>query len=139
MAKDYSSIVVSSRARLSRCLQDVPFPSKMDVEVGDKIISKVYNAIAEQDDFKVYKIKDIPRDDAFVLQEKHLISYDLIENVECGGVCINSSETISVMINEEDHIREQCLLSGLNLETAYRMLEKVDNQICKKLEFFRKI
>ena len=33
MAKDYSSIVVSSRARLSRCLEGVPFPSKMDVDV----------------------------------------------------------------------------------------------------------
>ena len=134
MAKDYSSIVVSSRARLSRCLAGVPFPSKMDVDVGNKIISKVYNAIAEQDDFKVYKIKELPRDDAFVLQEKHLISYDLIENSECGGACINANETISIMINEEDHIREQCLLSGLNLDNAYRMLEKIDNQICKKLD-----
>lgn len=134
MAKDYSSIVVSSRARLSRCLDGVPFPSKMDSDTGDKIINKVFNAISSQDDFKLYKIKELPKDDAFVLQEKHLISYDLIENSECGGACINSSETISIMINEEDHIREQCLLSGLNLDTAYRILEKIDNQICKKLD-----
>lgn len=134
MAKDYSSIVVSSRARLSRCLDKVPFPSKLDADDGDKIIDKVYAAICDQDDFKLYKIKDLSRDDAFIMQEKHLISYDLIENSECGGVCINSNETIAVMINEEDHIREQCLLSGLNLDLAYKMIDKIDNQICKKLD-----
>lgn len=134
MAKDYSSIVVSSRARLSRCLDGVPFPSKMDIEMGNKIINKVYNAISVEEDFKVYTIKDLPKNDAYVLQEKHLISYDLIENRDCGGVCINANETIAIMINEEDHIREQCLLSGLNLDAAYRALEKIDNQICKKLD-----
>lgn len=134
MAKDYSSIVVSSRVRLSRCLEGVPFPSKMDSETGNKVVNKVYNAIAEEDDFKVYKIKDIPQDDAYVLQEKHLISHDLIENNECGAAFINEAETISIMVNEEDHIREQCLLGGLNLESAYRLLEKIDKQICKKID-----
>lgn len=134
MAKDYSSIVVSSRARLSRCLDQVPFPNKIDAAVGDKIINQVYRAIAEEDSFKVYKMKDLSKNDAYVLQEKHLISHDLIENIECGGVCINEPETISIMINEEDHIREQCILPGLNLEGAYKLLDKIDQQICKKLD-----
>ena len=134
MAKDYSSIVVSSRARLSRCLENVPFPSKLSADVGNKIINMVYNAISKEEDFKVYKIAELPINDAYILQEKHLISHDLIENSECGGACINEDETISIMINEEDHIREQCLLPGLNLESAYRKLEKIDNQICKNLD-----
>lgn len=132
--KDYSSIVVSSRVRLSRCFDGVPFPSKMDGETGRRIIRKVYNAISPEEEFALYTIKDLPRNEAYIMQEKHLISHDLIENEESGAVCVNKSETIAIMINEEDHIREQCLLKGNNLEMAYQMLEKIDNQICKKLD-----
>lgn len=134
MAKDYSSIVVSSRVRLSRCLDNVPFPSRMDAEVGNKIINKVYNAISNSDDFKLYAIKDLPKNDAYIMQEKHLISHDLIENTQCGAVCINTDESIAIMINEEDHIREQCIVSGLNVDVAYRRLEKIDQEICKKID-----
>lgn len=134
MAKDYSSIVVSSRVRLSRCLDNLPFPSRMSASDGAKIIGKVYNAIKDVDDFTVYKMSEISKNDAYILQEKHLISHDLIENRESGGVCINSTETVAIMINEEDHIREQCVISGLNLDTAYRTLCKSDDQICKKLD-----
>ena len=132
--KDYSSIVVSSRIRLSRCLDGVPFPSKMDAETGRKIIRKVYNAISSEDDFALYTMKDLPHDEAYIMQEKHLISHDLIENQESGAVCVNSDETISIMINEEDHIREQCLMKGFAIEKAYNELEKIDNQICKKID-----
>ena len=134
MMKDYSSIVVSSRIRLSRCLDGVPFPSKMDAETGRKIIRKVYNAISGEDEFSLYTMRDLPRDEAYIMQEKHLISHDLIANEEFGAVCVNNDETISIMINEEDHIREQCLLKGLSLETAYQKLEKIDNLICKKID-----
>lgn len=132
--KDYSSIVVSSRVRLSRCLDGVAFPSKMDGETGRKIIRKVYNAICTEEEFDLYTIQDLPRNEAYIMQEKHLISHDLIENEDSGAVCVNKNQTIAIMINEEDHIREQCLLSGNNLEKAYKMLEKIDNQICKKLD-----
>ena len=134
MAKDYSSIVVSSRVRLSRCLDGVPFPAKMDELTGKKVIRKVYNAISGEDDFSLYVMKDLPKDDAYVMQEKHLISHDLIENVEYGAVMINADETISIMINEEDHIREQCLIPGLCLEQAYQKLNRIDQQICKKID-----
>ena len=132
--KDYSSIVVSSRVRLSRCLDSVPFPSKMSKEDGNKVVRKVYNAISGADDFKLYTMKDLPESEAYIMQEKHLISHDLIENNQTGAVCINDAETISIMINEEDHIREQCIMLGLNLEKAYSTLSKIDEQICKKID-----
>ena len=135
MAKDYSSIVVSSRARLSRCFADVPFPSKMTEEDGRKIIKKVYNVLSVDDEnFKLYTMKEIPKSEAYIMQEKHLISHDLIENHESGAVLINEDETISIMINEEDHLREQCILKGLNIETAYDIINKIDDKICKKLD-----
>lgn len=134
MQKDYSSIIVSSRARLSRCIEGIPFPSKMSEEDGMKIISKVYNSISSEDDFKLYKMKDISKNDAYIMQEKHLISHDLIENDKVGAALINNAETISVMINEEDHLREQCILPGLNIDAAYKIIDKIDDQICKKLD-----
>ena len=134
MAKDYSSIVVSSRVRLSRCLENYPFPSKMNAEQGNKVIAKVYNALADNDDFKLYKMNELPKNEAYILQEKHLISHDLIENFESGAVMINGAENVSVMINEEDHIREQCIVPGMNLDLAYRTLDAIDQEICKKID-----
>lgn len=133
MVKDYSSIIVSSRVRLSRCLENVPFPSKMTAHDGEGVISSVYNAITQCQNFKLYKMKDLQKNDAYILQEKHLISPDLIENNEFGAVCINDDENIAIMINEEDHLREQCLLPGLNIEKAFGELDIIDNALCKKL------
>lgn len=133
MAKDYSSIIVSSRVRLSRCLSDVPFPSKMTKAQGQQVIAGVRKALPDTE-FDLYKMTDLPKNEAYILQEKHLISPDLIEGSDFGAVCINTSETVAVMINEEDHLREQCILPGLNIEKAYSELNKVDNLLCKHLD-----
>ncbi len=133
MAKDYSSIVVSSRARLSRCLQGVPFPNKMTAAQGDKVILQVTEALSGQD-FDIFKMSELPKNEAYILQEKHLISHDLIENRDFGAVCINLAQTVSVMVNEEDHLREQCIMPGLAIDKAYATLSKVDSLLCKNLD-----
>ena len=68
------------------------------------------------------------------MKERHLISSNLIENVSCGAALINQDETVSIMVNEEDHVREQCFMKGLRLAEAYQKLDKIDDDLSKNLD-----
>ena len=130
---DISSIVMSSRIRLARNLDKLPMPPRLSGENGFKVLKLVADSVSGLDDFKIYTIKSLPDIDAHVLQEKHLISKDLLDKKDFGAVILNTDETISIMVNEEDHIREQCFLRGLELERAYQMLNALDDKMLKKL------
>lgn len=69
-----------------------------------------------------------------VLVEKHLISPNLA-GTEYGACLLSESEHISVMLNEEDHIRIQCLFSGLQLSEALQSANQIDNWIEKEVEY----
>ena len=130
---DISSIVISSRIRLARNLADFAMPQQISVEEGHRVLKKVAESVRGLDDFKVYTMGALPKQDACVMQEKHLISQDLLEKKDYGAVILSSDETISIMVNEEDHIREQCFLRGLELEKAYEKLNSLDDKMLSKL------
>jgi protein arginine kinase len=67
------------------------------------------------------------------MKERHLISQNLIDNRMGGAVLINQDESISVMVNEEDVIREQCFMKGLKLTEAFKRLDKIDDDLDKNL------
>ena len=130
---DISSIVISSRIRLARNLADFAMPQQISVEEGHRVLKKVAESVRGLDDFKVYAMGSLPKQDACVMQEKHLISQDLLEKKDYGAVILSSDETISIMVNEEDHIREQCFLRGLELEKAYEKLNSLDDKMLSNL------
>lgn len=132
---DYASVVVSSRIRLARNLNKIAFPTRLSKEKGRIVRDKIIEAIEPVDNFKVYPMNVLTNKDAMVMHEKHLISRNLVENKDFGAVCVNIDETVSVMINEEDHIREQCILRGLSLEKAFDTLNKIDNTLAGSLDF----
>jgi protein arginine kinase len=68
------------------------------------------------------------------MHEKRLISNRLIDAYGYGAVILSEDENISIMINESDHLVEQCSLSGLNLISAYDRLNAIDNQILSNLD-----
>lgn len=132
--KDISSIVVSSRVRLARNLDKMPMPPRLNGEKGYQVLKKVVDSVKGLDEFKIYTIKQLPEADAHVMQEKHLISNDLLEKQDFGAVILNADESISIMVNEEDHLREQCFLRGLELEKAFETLNDYDNKMLSKLD-----
>ena len=67
------------------------------------------------------QIKDLSELNRQVLVEKHLISPKLANSRIEGSVLLSEDESVSVMINEEDHIRMQCLFPGLQIEEAYAL------------------
>ncbi len=133
---DYSKIVVSTRVRLARNLEGYPFPSHLKSDRQAKeIIRLVTSALARLDEFKIYYMDKITEAEAVSLKENHLISPNLISNNRCSAVLINREESVSIMINEEDHLREQCIVNGFDLRMAYETMSEIDGRISNSMKF----
>lgn len=130
-----SDIALSSRVRLARNINGYGFPVKTGAERLSEIIKPVFNELSKIGKFKLHLMNGGNPVEAHALKEKHLISSDLIENISIGAALISEDETVSVMVNEEDHIRQQCVLKGFNLISAYNNLDKIDDLLSKKLSF----
>src|SRR5437764_11721876 len=70
-----------------------------------------------------------------VLVERHLISREHAVKAAGSAVIMNRRQTLSIMINEEDHLRLQSMRSGLQLKQAYKLLDKIDTALESELEF----
>jgi protein arginine kinase len=131
--------VLSSRIRLARNISKIPFSHKLNTEEAKQIIQLVegafYTSAHMKEDFTTNYLYD--KDIIFkqVFLEKHLISKNLIDNNDKSAFILNNNETISIMINEEDHIRIQCITSGLNLGEAYDFSNKIDNLLEENLDY----
>lgn len=128
-----NSIIISSRIRLARSLNNYLFPSKLQGESGYRVIKEVADVVLPLGNYRVFTMQQLPVLDAEVMQEKHLISNILLENKDNGAVILSEDETVSIMVNEEDHIRAQCFLKGLSLEKAYETISKIDDALTSKL------
>lgn len=135
-----SDIVVSSRVRLARNFNAYPFPHRSLPEHQKCVIQETCDALFSnnpklKENFSLVRFKNILPTERQVLVENHLVSKELAEsNLEVGAL-ISKDEQISIMFNEEDHLRIQCLASGLQLEKAFDLCNYLDNIISEKVEY----
>lgn len=131
--------VLSSRIRLARNIDKIPFPHKLDKEQAKQIIKLVedafYTSVHMEEKFVTNYLNDKDMVSKQVFLERHLISKNLINNNDKSAFILDNNETISIMINEEDHIRIQCITSGLDLKEVYDFSDKIDNMLEEKLEY----
>lgn len=135
-----SDIVISSRVRLARNLRDFPFPFKMNREQEAKVLERVKDSVAKSKSEFINKIFFVELNhlnpiDKQALVEKHLISPDLAESQRVCGALISEDEKISIMINEEDHLRMQCLFSGMQLDKAWELCNRIDDMLEESVGF----
>lgn len=129
--KQYDNLVIiSSRVRLARNICGYNFPAKLSIEDAKSVISKVFDILNK---FENYKITDLHKTILYSLKEKHLISQNLIDSNEKGALSLSADEKICVMINEEEHLRLQCILKGYNLNYALVKLNEVDDLLLENL------
>ena len=132
-------VVISSRIRLARNVSKYPFPIKMNKEQEAAVINDVRNAtdIFSQPDKKLYYLDmdDINLIERLTFVEKHLISPNFANSDKKRGVLIDQEEKVSIMINEEDHLRIQCMESGLQLERALKNCIEIDDGIESQMEY----
>ena len=135
---DADGIVVSCRTRLARNLTAQPFAQKANEEDEREVIERVLSAarrIAAMRDAAFFKMDALDASDRRLLVERHLVSPALAESKGQRGVLFNADESLSVMINEEDHLRLQAILPGLSSEKAWELINSLDDQLGAGLDF----
>ncbi|UCD58036.1 MAG: protein arginine kinase [Candidatus Hydrogenedentota bacterium] len=133
-----SDIVYSSRIRLARNLKGFPFSSHCGEQQLREIISLARSCSGRCSRLKgarYYSFKDMTMTDRQFLMERFLISRELAQTTGEKGVIVDSTERISLMINEEDHLRMQVLRSGLLLSEAWEELNAIDDELDSHLDF----
>lgn len=134
-----SDIVLSSRVRLARNLAGMPFPHRMNDEQGRTMLDEVQKAVAQLEsgwNVRFQRLQDLRPLERQVLMEKHLVSPLLIQDpIKYEGVAVDDREDISIMVNEEDHLRLQVLLPGLQLEEAWHVANRLDDMLEQQLDF----
>ncbi|MEW6063838.1 MAG: protein arginine kinase [Bacillota bacterium] len=136
-----SDVIISSRVRLARNLVGYPFPHLLGPENADKILYAVQTAIHQKGmqetvgKLEICRMTELSPTERQILVEKHLISPDLLEQPEKRGVVLRNDEVISIMVNEEDHLRIQCLLPGLQLKECWDLANAVDDGLEQTLDF----
>jgi protein arginine kinase len=133
-----SDIVISSRIRLARNVAGFPFLSKCDRPQRQVLEAKARQTIlsAQLVPRLLYvDMEQAPVLDRELLVERHLISKQHKEAEGARGVAIGENETVSIMVNEEDHLRIQVMRSGLQLEEAWEQINEIDDRLESGLEF----
>lgn len=139
-AGQQGGIVVSSRIRLARNLKNYPFPNKASLEQKKEIAQKVKLALEESNStlansFSFISMEELSQIQAVSLVEKHLISPEFASDRKGRYLMLSKDESISIMINEEDHIRIQVLGSGLSLNECYDTANNLDTLLDNALGF----
>lgn len=101
----------------------------MGEEAFSKIMKRVYESVSSLGSYRILTMETQSINSRHVMFEKHLISKNLIEHPNYSAVILSDDEQISIMLNEEDHIRAQCIIDGFDLQLCYKKLSKIDDKI----------
>lgn len=126
----FNHIAVSSRIRLARNFSGINFVNKLNDEKQINFLLSSTKALFENiEGFSYTRLSKMPLSRCSAFLERHIISKELIENRDISAIATNEDENIIVMIAEEDHLREQSISSGFDLQGAYDRLIPIDNKI----------
>jgi protein arginine kinase len=135
-----SDIVISSRVRLARNIRNHPFPMLATESQAEQVIKSVEEVLETTEfkqlgQFEPLKLSNLTGMEKQVLVEKHLISPDLATESRNGAVILSENEAVSIMVNEEDHLRIQCLFPGFQLQEAWKLADRIDDVFEKQIDF----
>ncbi len=134
------AVVVSSRIRLARNLKSFNFPNRIEKDEGEKLIAMVNEALLVANDnmrdiFDIINMKERSQLEKIALMEHHCISPRFL-NMTCPtALLLAKDESVSIMVNEEDHLRIQTMACGMDLSTAMKHANEIDDLLEEKLEY----
>ncbi len=134
----HADIVISSRVRLARNVRNHRFAVKCDGAERAEIEQHVRFALGrvEFDEEMVYlDLARAPALDGELLVERHLISRELAHGSGPRAACYAPSESVCIMVCEEDHLRLQVLRSGFELDAAWSLADDLDDRIARRVEY----
>lgn len=128
-------VILSSRVRLARNLSDMPFPIKETVEQQKEIIEKFKEISKEIPNASFINLSDMSERDKQALSEQHLISPNMINNDILRGLILSDDGRLSIMVNEEDHLRIQAMREGFALEECRKAADAADDIIESRADY----
>ena len=134
---EQSDIVVSTRIRLARNLNEYPFPNKLNTKSRTALNNIIKDAVEIDNrfDLRFVEMKSLARFEAASMAERHIISPEFASDADGRALMISKDEDICIMLNEEDHIRIQIMKSGFALDEAYALADEIDDLLGNKLEY----
>ena len=132
-------IVISTRIRLARNLRSLPFKEKItkkqQSELNDRVRDSLKRANLGENKWSLLYLQELDDLERLSLVERHLVSHSFIEEPENKLLILSEDQAVSVMVNEEDHLRLQTLASGLSLEPAYEACSRLDDLLDESLDY----
>ncbi|HQL40821.1 MAG TPA: ATP--guanido phosphotransferase, partial [Candidatus Omnitrophota bacterium] len=133
-----SHIVMSSRIRLARNVEKIPFPARANKKDLAEIVRIAKAAFDSSEYFKnamLLKINELDALDQQFFIERHLMSHDHAATSEGRAILISKEEILSIMINEEDHLRIQVMQSGFDLRETWKIINMIDDILSAKIPY----
>lgn len=135
-----NDIALSSRIRLARNIGTIPFPNRATEEQLERVAEAVRSSVGDlnkefESGFMFLDLEKISPLERFVLVEKHLISPVHAQDAKHRGLLIGKDGIVSIMVNEEDHLRTQVIYPGLQLEEAWKLANLVDDILETRIDF----
>ncbi|OQA21655.1 MAG: putative ATP:guanido phosphotransferase [Actinobacteria bacterium ADurb.Bin346] len=137
-------VILTSRARIARNISGFRFNSINTKEEKRNIMDTVRDSfmrdLKERQYYVFYNIARLKKTQRRYLIEKHMLSPEMLVKMNYKGIIIkcNSSDaenSVSILINEEDHLRIQSVLPGLDILSAYKEVMKIERMLEKKVNF----
>ena len=140
---DHADIVLSTRVRLARNLQGHAFGPRARVNDREAVLRLFKSSVERAETLTsgtLLEMLDVGTCTRRILLERRLVTRDLLGDEESGpprgtAVHLSSRDPLSVMVNEEDHLRVQSLLSGLRIAEAWRMVDQLDEGLGRELPY----
>jgi protein arginine kinase len=137
-AGDHHPIVISSRVRLARNLAKMPFPGWAKKSERIRILEEIkpeVEVLPEMSNSFSQQLNELSATEKQVLVERHLISREHAAKGMGSAVVINSAQTLSIMVNEEDHLRMQAITGGFDLPQTFQLIDRIDTMLESQLDF----
>ncbi len=132
-----NDVVISTSIHLARNIKQYPFPASLSLQDKLKVNSVIKEATESINDyaFNYYEMKTLSQAEVVSLAERHLVSPEFASSRDGRALLLTEDEAVSIMLNEEDHIRLQVMYAGFALDEAYRTADKIDSQLSEKMQF----
>lgn len=128
-------IVLSSRIRLARNLYKYPMNAFYNKDSACLVLAEIEKAAQDIKELQLFRLDELTEWQKQILFEKHLISREHMEEKPHKAILLNQNESVSIMVNEEDHLRIQVLLPGLQLDKAWEEADRIDDLLENHLEY----
>lgn len=132
-----SDVVISGRVRLARNINGFRFSLKMNPEESEIMIADALMKLTSAKEFKdyhVFQFKNLDDCQKTAMMERHVISEFLLGQEKAAGL-VSPDENISIMLNEEDHVRIQAYVPGMDIDKAYELANHADDAIGRVLDY----